>query len=82
MMKLNVLEEIGAINRSNVYRLSCGTCSYENACTIELNDATVINLTAQKWNQIIESGLKACGYITDSEQKISNVQTAQLAFEN
>ena len=77
---VNVLEEIGAINRGNMYKVSCGSCSYENACTIELNDATVISLSAKKWNDIIETGLKACGYIT--EQKISNVQATQLVFEN
>ena len=76
---VNVLEEIGAINRGNMYKLSCDSCDYDDACLIELNDATVLNLSKQSLSKIMETGLKACGYI--KEQKISNVQALQLVFE-
>lgn len=60
---INTLEEIGAISRKNMYKIACGKeCAVENACTIELDDDTVIELSAGKWNQIIQSGLIACGY--------------------
>ena len=61
---VNTLEEIGAISRKNMYRINCAECcECEHACTIELEDATVIELSSTKWNQIIQSGLKACGYL-------------------
>lgn len=61
---INTLEEIGAISRKNMYRIACGEeCKVENACTIEFDDDTVIELPANKWNQIIKSGLAACGYL-------------------
>ncbi len=61
---VNTLEEIGAISRKNMYRINCAECcECEHACTIELEDDTVIELSSTKWNQIIQSGLKACGYL-------------------
>ena len=36
---INLMEEIGAISRKNMYRISCGMdCNRENACVIELDD--------------------------------------------
>ncbi|MCD7837119.1 MAG: transcriptional repressor [Lachnospiraceae bacterium] len=69
---INTLEEVGAISRRNMYRIACGKdCSDENACTVELEDSTVIELSAGKWNQVIQAGLEVCGYIND--QKVRNV---------
>ena len=69
---INILEEIGAISRKNMYKVACGEeCMMKNACTIELDDNTVIELSAGKWNQIIRSGLASCGYI--KEQSIRSV---------
>lgn len=68
---MNTLEDIGAIRRQNMYKISCSTESHEETCAIELDDHTVQYLTAQKWNSVIRAGLKACGYI--EEQKIKNV---------
>jgi len=61
---INTLEEIGAISRKNMYRIACGRdCSLENACTIELDDDTTLELSANNWNQVIRTGLRACGYL-------------------
>lgn len=69
---INTLEEIGAINRKNMYKIACGKdCEVEEACTIELDDDTVLELSAGKWNQIIRAGLKKCGYL--EEQNIRSV---------
>ena len=59
---VNTLEEIGAINRKNMYRITCD----END-----NGDSSINLSESKWSKIIESGLEACGYIKN--QKITSV---------
>lgn len=63
---VNLLEEIGAISRKNMYKIACGSgCEVENACTIEFDDDTVVELSAKKWHQVIKAGLAACGYPTD-----------------
>lgn len=69
---INTLEEIGAISRKNMYKIACGEeCNVENACTIELDDDTVLSFSAKKWHEIIRSGLSACGYI--KEQGVRSV---------
>ena len=53
---VNTLEDIGAINRTNMYKVACGAnCGIEDACVIELS--------AKEWNRIIRAGLMAGGYI-------------------
>lgn len=65
---INTLEDIGAISRKNMYKVACGAnCSMENVCTIELNDNTVYELSAKRWNRVILEGLKACGYLEQQE---------------
>lgn len=67
---VNTLEEIGAISRKNMYRIACdGANEQENACTIEFDDDTVIELSTSKWNQIIQTGLAACGYLNGQQVK-------------
>lgn len=69
---VNLLEEIGAISRKNMYRVAYSEkCTMENACTIQLDDGTVHQLSAKKWNKVIRSGLEACGYL--SSQRVASV---------
>jgi len=61
---INTLEEIGAISRKNMYKVACGEeCLMKNACMIELDDDTVIELSKSRWNQIIQKGLESYGYL-------------------
>lgn len=47
---VNLLEEIGAISRKNMYRVAyLENCPMENACTIEFDDGRVHQLSAKKW---------------------------------
>ena len=64
---VNMLEEIGAISRK------------ENACTIEFDDDTTLELSGCKWNQVIQKGLIACGYMHGKEVRniISNTCTEE-----
>lgn len=65
---INLLEEIGAISRSNMYKIACGEeCQVKNACSVELSDHTICHLSGSKWNMVIREGLKACGYIDNQE---------------
>ena len=63
---INLLEEIGAINRKNMYRVDCSeNCAMGDACTIALDDGTVHQLSPQTWYSVICSGLQACGYLNN-----------------
>ena len=67
---INMLEEIGAISRKNMYKIACQeSCDNAKACRVEFDDHTVCRLSAQKWNQVIEAGLKECGYMTHQSLK-------------
>lgn len=62
---INILEDIGAISRKNMYKIACGCteeCCMRDACTIELEDNRVYHLSAGSWNGVIRAGLTACGY--------------------
>lgn len=65
---VNLLEEIGAISRKNMYKVACSeNCSMENACTVVLDDGTEYHLSGKELNDIVKSGLKACGYLADQK---------------
>lgn len=69
---VNLLEEIGAISRKNIYKIACGMeCGKENVCIIELDDDTDRQLSGKNWNTVVLEGLKACGYIKN--QRIRSV---------
>lgn len=69
---VNLLEEIGAISRKNMYRISCGMkCDKQNACIIELDDKTVCKLSSGEWYKVISEGLRNCGYL--NTQNVANV---------
>ncbi len=69
---VNVLEEIGAISRKNMYKIAYSeTCTMEDACTVVLDDETTCHLSAKNWNSVVQAGLTACGYLHG--QKISSI---------
>lgn len=75
---INALEEIGAINRKNMYRVAYDPdCTMEDACTIVLDDSTTRHLSAKMWNKVVREGLHACGYIHG--QKIVSVSIRPCA---
>lgn len=77
---VNVLEEIGAISRKNMYKVAYSeNCSMEDACTVVLDDETVYHLSAQKWNTVVRAGLSACGYL--ERQKISSITVKPCGCE-
>lgn len=69
---VNLLEEIGAISRKNMYRVSCGmNCGRENACVIELDDQSICRLSSGEWYKVISEGLRCLGYVEG--QKVASV---------
>ena len=79
--RINTLEDIGAISRKNMYKVACSAdCAREHACKIELNDNTVYELSAKRWNHVIVEGLKACGYL--EKQEIRSVVVSPCECES
>ena len=63
-----------------MYKIDCSPqCRKENACTIEFDDDTTLELSGCKWNQVIQKGLIACGYMHGKEVRsiISNTCTEE-----
>lgn len=71
---INTLEEIGAISRKNMYRIEEPETAVDETnervltmapelslCTIAFDDDTVVEMSVNKWNQVIQAGLRACG---------------------
>lgn len=73
---VNTLEEIGAISRKNMYKVVCGgDCAQEDVCTVEFDDGTIERLSAQKWYQVICSGLRECGYMQGRQLRSVKAKT-------
>ena len=69
---VNLLEEIGAISRKNMYRISCDmNCDREGTCIIELDDQSICRLSSGEWYNVISEGLRCLGYV--GTQKVASV---------
>ena len=58
---VNMLEEIGAIHRRNIYQLS--GMEESGVVLVTLMDGTELYLTAEEWNEVGQKGMEACGYL-------------------
>lgn len=77
---VNLLEDIGAISRKNIYKISCCMeCNKENACTIEFEDDSFCRLSAHNWYKVISEGLKVCGY--GEGKKVASVMVDSCSNE-
>ena len=66
---VSLLEEIGAINRKNMYKIICDMdCEKKESCQIEFEDHTVCHLSPKEWRAVIQAGLEQYGY--SHKQKI------------
>lgn len=59
---VNVLEEVGAIRRENMYRVCAHDDMEADQCVVQLEDEMVVELDKTSLQKIIESGMEACGY--------------------
>lgn len=76
---INILEEIGAINRKNMYKIAYEEESGENICSVELSDHTTCQLSTNMWNKVMQAGMQACGYIDN--QKITRMEICTAGKE-
>lgn len=68
---VNMLEEIGAINRRNIYQLS-GMEEAGNGVIVMLESGEEMHLNTEEWNEVMQKGMEACGYL-DGEKIVSVV---------
>ena len=69
---VNLLEEIGAISRVNLYEVTYVTEKRPEEHVIELDDSSVRVLSEMEWTRVIERGLRACGYINRQNVRTVN----------
>ena len=78
---LNMLEEIGAINRRNLYKFSEMTEPAEGrVITVMLEDGGKLHLDAAEWNRVLQTGLRDCGYL--KVQSFINISVATNMLPN
>ena len=58
---VKMLEEIGAIHRRNIYQPS--GMEESGVVLVTLMDGTELHLTAEEWNEVVQKGMEACGYL-------------------
>lgn len=59
---VNMLEEIGAINRRNIYQLT-GMEKTDSDVVVTLESGEKLFLTAEEWNEVAQKGMEVCGYL-------------------
>lgn len=60
---INMLEEIGAINRKNLYKLSYAEDKLPtDAVIVTLADGTEHSFDVKEWKHILQKGMQVCGY--------------------
>ena len=68
---LNMLEEIGAIHRRNAYQFS-DMGNNESGVLVLLENGEEIHLNVEEWNEVMQKGMEACGYLNG--KKIISVE--------
>ncbi|MCR5148232.1 MAG: transcriptional repressor [Eubacterium sp.] len=64
---VNMLEDIGAISRKNMYKLGCDmTCSPDKSCRISFEDGSVLSLSSKQWHEVLMNGLRSSGFSPES----------------
>lgn len=66
---ISALEKIGALKRKGAYQLCCRNKEVCERFLIELEDASVVVLDPVSLQEVIEKGLKQCGYSTGRHVK-------------
>ncbi|WP_455714358.1 Fur family transcriptional regulator [Anaerosporobacter sp.] len=80
---VNTLEEIGAINRSNMYKvLYSQECNTDSQYTVSLDDGTIYQMSTKKWNDIIHAGLTSYGYVKNQKIISVSMDTSKPNMEN
>lgn len=60
---INLLEEIGALRWRTQYCICDGKAQQLTGCTVELEDASCVELNDASVKEIFEKGMEVCGYL-------------------
>ena len=79
---INTLEDIGAINRKNMYHV----CFEEeptkvHSCMLQFDDQSKISLSPEEWNRIDKAGLESCGYLHDRNVELIEMRECDYTAE-
>lgn len=67
---VSALEEIGVLSRDTMFQLRYREEGDDSeVCRLEFTDGTFLELSAEKWKEVVETGLKQCGYGKESQLK-------------
>lgn len=73
---LKVLEEIGAINRKNLYKVTYSDeFELERGCCIQFANKEVIQLSSSDLKEVLKAGLLARGFSIDEKMHLVNMTT-------
>ena len=72
---LNMLEEIGAINRRSSYQVSAVE-NEKSGVVVMLENGEEIHLDTEEWNEVMQKGLETCGYLKG--EKILSIRKKQM----
>jgi Fur family ferric uptake transcriptional regulator len=75
---ISTLEEIGVLNRQNGYQVVSGESG--PACCITFEDGGSVEMTEQKWNEVVKRGLEECGYINGRELQNVRVFSRECCY--
>lgn len=71
---INVLEEVGAIRRENLYRVCTQGEVVAQQCVVEFENRGKVVLSRDSLQQIIQCGMESCGYFAGRKaEKVVNV---------
>lgn len=73
---INLLEEIGALERKRAYRI-CNEESPVHICSVKLDDYTSIRLDGEKLRQVIEKGMESFGYLHDRRVRSISMESGE-----
>ena len=76
---VKTLEEIGAIDRKNLYRISCDeNCEFQDGCVLVLKNKEKVTLSMEDFREAVNEVLRRKGY--REEEKVETVILNSLSL--
>lgn len=77
---INILEDVGAVNRKNRYHVCFKEESTKvHSCMVKFDDQTKVNLSSEEWNRVVKAGLKMCGYLDNRNVELIEMRECNAA---
>ena len=77
---VKTLEDIGAIDRKNLYRISCGeNCEFQDSCVRVLKNKEKVTLSMEDFREAVNEVLRRKGYREDEKVETVILNSLSLA---